>query len=652
MNEQQLMCKLFDECYLPCRFTDQKTQETVLASLKCEYGDNGRNTFVDFMSRAGVSAKSAEDIFLMFSGASCTMFSVYQYARQDNPGAYNKIMSVSPIFLEDIDCAKKINCLAPGRFVYVSHSGSSGMCYERRGDKWCQDGDIKHYIDHVLQKYYNEYISSVYCGTDNYDKAQRKLKSIEKAYRRKNIAYSYQSMIACSVLDTNPDIQACERVSSPQSNEDYARRLEELSQGRLFICVMEGKKKVLYSFNNRCWSLLDIYMRRYIHDILKHSYERSYMTPKARIALNRLGSHKKSTEIITAYKRVTPVRNVRFNEKCIVVFKDGVYDILRGIFRDHFSDDYTTRVSDNEYIPPTVDVISEVSECLSRMSEEDRSRYLSSVSNGVVEGTFLTEVPICPGLQDTVANRCGLLVVCSKDIVLRRMPPGEYSVTDFALKLNDIAGDRFLCVKGGRKTQVYHYSTGYWMASGAESKLHSFIQHRLPMYYPGSTFKFCNVNSQSEIIREFKNKCFREEPLKNSGFLIYRNGTYDITTGQFREHSYTDYATGTIGNSGRYTESKPEYVELVKVHIMSRHPDYIERHEYMNTMAKSLKRGNGWIAFVIAEEMRGKTYTFEEEDLRVSAVLYILQEHLRKQTENPIPVTRGLSYTARENPDK
>jgi hypothetical protein len=210
----------------------------------------------------------------------------------------------------------------------------------------------------------------------------------------------------------------------PLTSTDIAQYIKELKPN-YFI----WKDKNLYCYNGRYWIQDDLQLRIYIstelYDFLKDILVTCYWNvdkkqfDNMKKSLDKLKSLQFKREIVETTREYLTNDEVEFDNKYYLFgFKNCVYDLNEGKFRNYKQDDYITMTVGYDWREPTQDEIQTVYNLLKKIfHEEDILKlYLEIVSTGL-EGRCLEKFTILNGKG---RNGKGLL----SEILLKAF--GEY----------------------------------------------------------------------------------------------------------------------------------------------------------------------------------------------------------------------------------
>lgn len=188
-----------------------------------------------------------------------------------------------------------------------------------------------------------------------------------------------------------------------------------------------------------------------------------------------------------------------------------------------------------------------------------------------------------------------------EEIICADNPP-EFDDIECALKIKELAGDRFIYIKNGDDYVLYSYTNNRWerdeqsMRKYICTELHSYILNQVDSIYGGTqvypkirnSLRFMKRIIGIKTIVEAYKMCGRANIRFDSKkhLLGFNNGVYDLHACQFREYQYSDYVTMTTGYE--YIPPSEESVNKIKSLIDMIMPIPEERQVYMDIMSTSL----------------------------------------------------------------
>ncbi|AYV83774.1 MAG: DNA primase [Hyperionvirus sp.] len=165
----------------------------------------------------------------------------------------------------------------------------------------------------------------------------------------------------------------------------------------------------LYCFNGCCWENDDLEMKMFIsnelYDFLQDILVTCFWTTDSRLfdpmkkSLDRLKNMNFKEEIIKTSREYLTDNEIEFDDKWYLFgFKNVVYDLKKGKFRDYSPDDYVLTTTGYNWVVPTEDTIKKMHELINLIFPivDERSLYLEILST-TLEGRCLEKFIIFNG---------------------------------------------------------------------------------------------------------------------------------------------------------------------------------------------------------------------------------------------------------------
>ena len=182
----------------------------------------------------------------------------------------------------------------------------------------------------------------------------------------------------------------------------------------------------------------------------------------------------------------------------------------------------------------------------------------------------------------------------------------ELEESDVALKIKDLAGDRFIYQKNGDGYTLFCYNGKYWESDKDAIKLKRFISTELYSYYKSilvtdfwkhpsfSKYRSKLEKLKSTSLKENLVKTYKEYGVNNSvrfddkyWLFGFSNCVYDLKIGEFRDYQKDDYISLTTNYDWR--EPTEEELNTVNDLINKIMPIEEERKLYLSILATTLE---------------------------------------------------------------
>lgn len=239
-----------------------------------------------------------------------------------------------------------------------------------------------------------DYFSSKGSNYEGFDITKQKFDSFTI---KKNMANKYTlATIHYYALQDNKSkfIEIINKNTFDLEQTDMCKYFNLLSNNRFIYQCDEHDSFTLYCFNGKFWETNSIIMRRALstelHDFLKtilvevYWNHRDFNIMKNRIEKLKTISFKK--DVIETYKEYALNNDVKFDDKSYLFgFKDKVYDLQKGKFRDYEYDDYLTVNCGYNWKEPTNDEINTINELLCKIMpvKDERDTLLQIMCTGL-----------------------------------------------------------------------------------------------------------------------------------------------------------------------------------------------------------------------------------------------------------------------------
>jgi hypothetical protein len=169
------------------------------------------------------------------------------------------------------------------------------------------------------------------------------------------------------------------------SEFEFAEKVKELA-GDKFMYVESSKDEFdLYCFNGKFWIKNNILLRKFISTVLFEHYKD--LINDVYIHHGDYNKYKKSilslkklnmvNNIVERYKEFGVVDDAKFDEKWwLLGFKDKVYDLQKGEFRDYRFNDYMTMTTGYKWRNPVKKEIDKVQNIIDKIMPIKEEKYL------------------------------------------------------------------------------------------------------------------------------------------------------------------------------------------------------------------------------------------------------------------------------------
>jgi len=225
-----------------------------------------------------------------------------------------------------------------------------------------------------------------------------------KNLKDENTIINFMNLCLIGNKDKFKEMMYCSEFELGQT--DICKYIK-LLKGNIFIYKIEGDNYRLFCFNGKYWETDNILLRQFISGelydffkfILQEVYwnSRDFVSLKSRIEKLKCVSFKRDIE--ETYKEYGMDDNVKFDEKWnLFGFKNVVYDLEEGIFRDYRFDDYVSVTCGYDWREPTDNELKTVIELIdSIMPVKEERDLLLQIMCTALDGKCLEKFVIFNG---------------------------------------------------------------------------------------------------------------------------------------------------------------------------------------------------------------------------------------------------------------
>ncbi len=284
------------------------------------------------------------------------------------------------------------------------------------------------FVDDVAFELF-DYFSSKGKKYDGTEKTKEKFKSfgnfgfLKALSKKTQDGYTMATIYYFAVEDNKPKfIEIMKKNTFDLEQYDICKYVKILA-GNKFLYIKEGDIYKLYCYNGKQWENDDTLFKQFVstelYDFLKFLLVELYFDDNSfnqmRNQIKKLKTTKFKKEMVETYKELNTQTDIKFDNKWnLFGFKNFVYDLESGQFRDYEYNDYISTTAGYDWVEPTQEDINTVDNLISEIMpiKEEKELYLQILST-TLDGKCLEHFIIFNGCGGNGKGMINDLLLCA-----------------------------------------------------------------------------------------------------------------------------------------------------------------------------------------------------------------------------------------------